>query len=309
MKRVSIGGQAVLEGIMMKGPDSYALSVRKTDHEIEVITTPYISFGERSKLGQIPIVRGVINFIESLYIGMSTLMKSAEYFEDEEEDASKSEETKKKESDKGYLILTLIVSLVFAIGLFVLLPSFLANFLYKVTSSDLLVNAAEGVLRMIIFLLYIYFVSKMKDIRRTYMYHGAEHKTINCMEAGMDLTVENVKKASRFHRRCGTSFLFIVMIISILVFMFIKTDVMWLRLLSRLLLIPVIAGISYEFLRYAGKHDNKCSRMLSWPGVMLQRLTTIEPEDDMIEVAIRSVEAVMDWKEYVKCVREDSFEK
>ncbi len=148
----------------------------------------------------------------------------------------------------------------------------------------------------------------MKDIRRTYMYHGAEHKTINCMEQGMDLTVENVMKASRFHRRCGTSFLFIVMILSILVLMFIKTDVIWMRLLSRILLIPAIAGMSYEFLRYAGKHDNACSRILSWPGVMLQRLTTIEPDPDMVEVAIKSVEAVLDWKEYVKCVREDSFE-
>lgn len=327
MKRVSIGGQAVLEGVMMKGPKSYALAVRKPNKEIEVKVTDYVSLGERYKILQIPLLRGIVNFLESLYIGMKTLMDSSEYVEEEEETKKDSSESKKdikkessnkedskktdkneKESSTGYLIGTLIVSLVIAVGVFMLLPAFLANFLYKVTESDLLVNLAEGILRLVIFLGYVVVISFMDDIKRTYMYHGAEHKTINCMEAGDDLTVENVKKHTRFHKRCGTSFVFIVMFISIVVFMFVRTDVMWLRLVSRVLLIPLIAGISYEFIRYAGKHNNACSNVLSAPGLWVQRLTTREPDDSMIEVAIKSVEGVIDWHEYVDCVRNNTFE-
>ena len=323
MKRVNIGGQAVLEGVMMKGPKSYALSVRKPDKTIEVKVTEYISFGEKHKVFTIPILRGIVNFIESLYIGMKTLMDSSELLDEEEDGASKGKveesvqdavkenasNTKKEESgNTGYLIGTLVVSLLIAVGVFMLLPAFLANFLYKVTDSDLLVNLAEGVLRLAIFIGYVTVISQMEDIKRTFMYHGAEHKTINCMEAGDDLTVENVRKHTRFHKRCGTSFVFIVMIISIVVFMFVHTDVMWLRLISRVLLIPVIAGISYEFIRYAGKHENVCSNVLSAPGLWVQRLTTKEPDDDMIEVAIKSVEGVVDWHEYVECVRNNSFE-
>ena len=306
MKRVNIGGQAVLEGIMMKGPDSYALAVRKPDKEIDVQVTPYKSLGEKHKPANIPIVRGVINFIESLYIGMSTLMKSSEYFEEEEE-----EKPKKANSagDKASLVFTLIVSLAIAIGVFMLLPAFIAKLIFSEETSSILVNLTEGIMRLVIFLLYVALISKMEDIKRTFMYHGAEHKTINCLEAGDDLTVENVRKHTRFHKRCGTSFVFIVMIVSIVVFMFVRTDTMWLRLLSRVLLIPVIAGISYEFIRYAGRHNNACSRVLSQPGLWVQRLTTKEPDDSMIEVAIKSVEAVIDWHEYVRCVREDSFEK
>ncbi len=312
MKRVSIGGQAVLEGIMMKGPESYALAVRKPDKEIDVQVTPYKSMGEKHKPANIPIVRGVVNFIESLYIGMSTLMKSSEYFEEEEETSKKDsgkEKTSEKSENKASLIFTLIVSLAIAIGVFMLLPAFIAKLIFSEETSNLLVNLTEGVMRLVIFLLYVALISKMEDIKRTFMYHGAEHKTINCLEAGDDLTVENVRRHTRFHKRCGTSFIFIVMIVSIVVFMFVKTDTMWLRLLSRLLLIPVIAGISYEFIRYAGRHTNACSRILSQPGLWVQRLTTKEPDDSMIEVAIKSVEAVIDWHEYVKCVREDSFEK
>ena len=327
MKRVSIGGQAVLEGVMMKGPKSYALAVRKPNKEIEVKVTDYVSLGERYKILQIPLLRGIVNFLESLYIGMKTLMDSSEYVEEEEETKKDSSESKKdikkessnkedskktdkneKESSTGYLIGTLIVSLVIAVGVFMLLPAFLANFLYKITESDLLVNLAEGILRLVIFLGYVAVISFMDDIKRTYMYHGAEHKTINCMEAGDDLTVENVKKHTRFHKRCGTSFVFIVMFISIVVFMFVRTDVMWLRLVSRVLLIPLIAGISYEFIRYAGKHNNACSNVLSAPGLWVQRLTTREPDDSMIEVAIKSVEGVIDWHEYVDCVRNNTFE-
>ena len=333
MKRVSIGGQAVLEGVMMKGPKSYALAVRKPDKEIEVQVTPYVSMGERHKSLSIPILRGVVNFLESLFIGMKTLMASSEYFEEEEdtvdtkektesevkevgseikevkeEKTEKSEKTEKEGSNTGYLVLTLIISLVIAIGVFMLLPAFVANFLYKLTSSHLLVNTAEGILRLLIFLGYVALISRMEDIKRTFMYHGAEHKSINCLEAGDDLTVENVRKHTRFHKRCGTSFVFIVMIISIFVFMFVRTDILWLRLLSRVLLIPLVAGISYEFIRYAGMHRNKCSNVLSAPGLWVQRLTTKEPDDEMIEVAIKSVEGVIDWREYVDHVRNNSFE-
>ena len=305
MKRVSIGGQAVLEGVMMKGPKSYALAVRKPDKEIEVQVTPYVSMGERHKSLSIPILRGVVNFLESLFIGMKTLMASSEYFEEEEDTVDTKEKTG---LNTGYLVLTLIISLVIAIGVFMLLPAFVANFLYKLTSSHLLVNTAEGILRLLIFLGYVALISRMEDIKRTFMYHGAEHKSINCLEAGDDLTVENVRKHTRFHKRCGTSFVFIVMIISIFVFMFVRTDILWLRLLSRVLLIPLVAGISYEFIRYAGLHRNKCSNVLSAPGLWVQRLTTKEPDDEMIEVAIKSVEGVIDWREYVDHVRNNSFE-
>lgn len=325
MKKVNIGGQAVLEGVMMKGPDSYALAVRKPDKEIEVKVTPYRSIGEKHKGLSIPIIRGVVNFIESLYIGMKTLMDSSEYFVEEDEaaagkkaenkasDEKKSEkesgkESEKSSSDTAYLIGTLVVSIAIAVGIFMLLPAFVTSFLYKVTNNNFVVNLAEGLLRLAIFLGYVAAISLMKDIKRTFMYHGAEHKTINCMEAGLDLTVENVRKSSRFHKRCGTSFVFIVMFISIFVFMFVSTDVLWLRLLSRILLIPLIAGISYEFIRYAGRHTNACSNVLSAPGLWVQRLTTREPDDSMIEVAIKSVEGVIDWKEYVECVRNNSFE-
>ena len=324
MKQVRIGGQAVLEGIMMKGPASYSLAVRKPDGEIAVEVTSYRSFSERKKLNRIPILRGIINFIESLYIGIKTLMASSEYFEDEEEEGEKDQKKKKKEkedsarnsgsgkeekSNKGYMIGTLIFSLIFAIGIFVLLPSFLAGLLLKVTDQQWISNLVEGILRLAIFIGYVALISKLEDIRRTFMYHGAEHKAINCLEAGDDLTPENVLKHTRFHKRCGTSFVFIVMIISIIVFMFVQTEIMWLRLLSRILLIPVIAGLSYEVLQYAGRHENACSRIMSAPGLWVQRLTTKEPDRSMAEVAIWAVEQVIDVSEYLECVRNNSFEK
>jgi uncharacterized protein YqhQ len=327
MKQVRIGGQAVLEGIMMRGPASYALAVRKPDGEIALEVTPYKSFAEKKKLNKVPIVRGVINFVESLYIGIKTLMHSSEYYEEEEEETEKDKKKEKKKEKKNetqtenagekkeekdnkwYLVVTLIVSLAFAIGLFILLPSFLAGLLLKVTEHQWIADLVEGVLRLLIFILYMVLISKMEDIKRTFMYHGAEHKAINCLEAGDDLTPENVLKHTRFHKRCGTSFVFIVMIISILVFMLVRTDIMWLRLLSRLLLIPVIAGISYEVLQYAGRHENACSRVLSAPGLWVQRLTTREPDTSMAEIAIRAVEEVIDVQEYLECVRNHSFEK
>lgn len=316
MKRVNIGGQAILEGVMMKGPDSYAIAVRKPDKEIAVEINKYKSFGERHKACRIPILRGVVNFVESLYIGIKTLMQSAEYFEDEEEDNGKESgkskektEAQKKKEDTAYLVGTLAISIIIAVGVFMLLPAYLATFLDNVINNAVIVNLIEGILRLAIFLLYVVLISQMKDIKRTFMYHGAEHKTINCLEAGEELTVENIKKHTRYHKRCGTSFLFVVMFVSIILFMFIRTRVLWLRLLSRLLLVPVVAGISYEFIRYAGRSNSKFAYILSVPGMWVQRLTTKEPDADMIEVAIKSVEGVIDWHEYISCVQNDSFEK
>ena len=311
MKRVKIGGQAVMEGVMMKNGDRYAVAVRKPDKDIEVKVVDYVSVGSRSAFFRIPIIRGVVNFVESLVIGVKTLMYSATFFDEEEpeekaktdkdkqgrKDKEKTPEQKKREDDLT-MIGTVAFSLVFAIALFMMLPAFIGELIDRVIDNRILMSVIEGVIRLAIFLGYVAIISLMKDIQRVFMYHGAEHKTINCFEAGVPLTPENVKKYSRYHKRCGTSFLFIVMIISIIVFMFISADTAWLRLIIRLLLIPVIAGISYEFIMFAGRSDSKIANIMSVPGMWVQRLTTREPDLDMIEVAIKSVEAVIDWREY-----------
>ena len=307
MKRVRIGGQSVMEGVMMKNGDRYAVAVRKPDKDIDVKVVDYISMGSRCAFFRVPIIRGVVNFIESLVIGVKTLTYSASFYEDEETDNSaKDDKTKKKErtpeqqkrADDAAMFGTVAFSLVFAIALFMMLPAFIGELIDKIIDNRVLMSLIEGIIRLAIFLGYVALISLMKDIQRVFMYHGAEHKTINCLEAGVPLTPENVKKYSRYHKRCGTSFLFIVMIISIIVFMFISADTAWLRLIIRLLLIPVIAGISYEFIMFAGRSDSAISNILSAPGKWVQRLTTREPDLDMIEVAIASVEAVLDWREY-----------
>ncbi len=323
MGRVSIGGQAVLEGIMMKNEDKYAIAVRKPDKEIEVKLESYTPWSSKSVFFRMPIVRGVFNFLESLVIGMKTLMYSAEFYDEEEEvkpkkqkkskknknnmetyestEANNNSNGKKKESsDNALMIGTVAFSLVLAIGLFMLLPAFIASLLDGVIKNHLLLGLVEGVIRLIIFLIYVVLVSMMEDIKRTFMYHGAEHKCINCLESGKDLTVDNVMGATRFHKRCGTSFLFIVMIVSILVFMCIRTETVLLRLGLRVLLVPVIAGISYEFIRFAGRHDNWFANVLSKPGLWVQKLTTKEPTPDMVEVAIMAVEGVLDWRAYLE---------
>ncbi len=299
MGRVSIGGQAVIEGIMMKNEDKYAIAVRKPDKEIELKLESYTPWSSKGAIFRTPIIRGVFNFVESLVIGMKTLMYSAEFYEDEEEEKPKSEK-KKESSDDMLMFGTVVFSLVLAIGLFMLLPAFLASLLDGVIENHFLLGLVEGAIRLIIFLIYVVLISMMEDIKRTFMYHGAEHKCINCLESGNDLTVENVMKATRFHKRCGTSFLFIVMIVSILVFMCIRTETVWLRLLLRVLLVPVIAGISYEFIRFAGRHDNWIANVLSKPGLWVQKLTTKEPTEDMVEVAIVAVEGVLDWRAYLE---------
>lgn len=320
MTKLSIGGQAVMEGVMMKNVDKYAVAVRKPDKEIEVKTTEYVPFGNKCIIFKWPIIRGVINFVESLVIGMKTLMYSAEFFDEEENDSKKKDnkaeskeleknkkteiDNKAKESKSGSegvaVFGTIFFSLIIAIGLFMLLPAFLVSLLDDYIDSHIVLSLIEGVVRLLIFLIYVVSISCMQDIKRTYMYHGAEHKTINCLEHNLDLTVENVMTQSRFHKRCGTSFLFIVMVVSIIVFMFVKTDMIWLRLVSRVLLVPVIAGISYEFIRYAGRSESAIANAFSKPGLLIQRLTTKEPTEDMVEVAIKSVEGCLDWKAYLE---------
>ena len=306
MRYSGVGGQAVMEGVMMKNKDKYAVAVRKPNHEIEVKVSDCKSVIKNEKLRNLPIVRGVVNFIESLSLGMKTLMYSASFFEDEEDTAKKEklspEEKKKMEEKEEKLLMsgTVTFSIIFALLLFFALPYFLSGFFHKVITSETLIALIEGLIRLTIFVGYIALISLTPDIKRTFMYHGAEHKCINCIEHGMELNVENVRKSSRLHKRCGTSFLLIVMLISIVFFMFIRVDSKILQLLLRLLLIPVIAGVSYEFIRLAGRYENWFLNIFSKPGMWMQRLTTKEPNDEMIEVGIASVEAVFDWRSWQK---------
>ena len=317
-KASNIGGQAVMEGIMMRHKDQYAIAVRRPDKEIEVKVEDYKSTLPLGKATKWPIIRGVCSFIDSLVVGMKCLMYSASFFEDEEDEKTKAkkaamtEEEKEKaakKEEKTYKVMmtaTMIFSVVLSVALFILLPFFAASFLRRVTDSNLLITTVESVLRIVIFLGYMLLVSRMEDIQRVFMYHGAEHKCINCLEHGMDLNVENVMKSSRLHKRCGTSFLLIVMVVSIIFFFFIHVETLWLRVLIRVLLMPVIAGVSYEFIRLAGRSENCVVAFLSKPGMALQKLTTNEPTEDMVEVAIAAVEAVFDWKAFLEEWRAES---
>lgn len=310
MKSSNIGGQAVMEGIMMRSGDQYSVGVRKPDGEIEVKVEPYNSWAKDKKLWKLPIFRGVVSFFESLVVGMKCLMYSASFFEDEEEDQknkdkmtqeeSAREEARKEKQDQWLMYGTVAVSVVLSIALFILLPYFIASVLRWITQSEGVIAIAEACVRMLIFLGYLLLISQMKDIQRVFMYHGAEHKCINCIEHGLELNVENVMKSSREHKRCGTSFLLFVMIVSIIFFLFIRVSSPWLRIVVRLLLMPVIAGVSYEIIRLAGRSEHPVIVLLSKPGLALQKLTTREPEPEMVEVAIQAVEAVFDWKEYLK---------
>ncbi|MCR4624351.1 MAG: DUF1385 domain-containing protein [Lachnospiraceae bacterium] len=370
MKKASgIGGQALMEGVMMKNGSHYACAVRKPDGTIEVDDQRTTLLSDKYKIFKLPIIRGVVTFVESLVIGVKTLTWSASFLEDEEEDTAKKDEVKEEpvkseepeymqeaeeisdsitedniednnieeisldgepetgvqaeetapaassgpkikkaekkektgaEKTKESLIMGLLVvfAIVFAIGLFMILPYFISKFLKTVITSQFLLALIEGIIRICLFVGYVAAISCMKDIKRVFMYHGAEHKSINCVESGKELTVENVRECSREHKRCGTSFLLIVMVISIIFFMFIRFESTLLMVLGRLILIPLIAGISYEFIRLAGRSDNKLVIILSKPGLALQKLTTREPDDSMIECAIASVEAVFDWRAY-----------
>lgn len=306
MKYSGIGGQAVLEGIMMMNGRNYAVAVRKPDGNIEIKKDTYTSITDKSPVLKLPFIRGFLRFLDSMIIGMKTLTYSASFFEEEEEDYKPSkfeaflDRVFGEKLEKAIMTLVMAFSFVAAIGIFMVLPMLISNLFKMFITSDRIIAIVEGFIRIAIFVTYIKLVSRMNDIKRTFMYHGSEHKCINCIEHGLALTVENVRKSSKEHKRCGTSFLLIVMFISIVVFMIVRVDSIGLKILSRVVLVPVISGISYEVLQMAGRHDNKLMDIISKPGLMMQGLTTLEPDDDaMIEVAIAATEAVFDWKKYL----------
>ena len=305
MKYSGIGGQAVLEGIMMKNKDNYATAVRKPDGEIVVKKDTYVSMTEKVKFFSLPFVRGIFSFADSMILGMRSLTWSASFFEDDEEDEEPGKfekfliDTFGEKVDNVVMSAVMVFSIFMAIAIFMVFPLLIAGIFRKFIHSETVMAILEGCIRIAIFITYIKVISRMEDIKRTFMYHGSEHKCINCLEHGLVLNVENVRKSSKEHKRCGTSFLLIVMIVSIIFFLFIRVHSPILRVVVRLLLIPVIAGVSYEIIRLAGKSDNKLVNLISKPGLMLQHLTTREPDAEMAEVAIAAVEAVFDWRAYL----------
>lgn len=313
MKSSNIGGQAVMEGIMMRHKDKYAIAVRRPDQEIELKVENYKCVFGNAKIWRKPIIRGVVSFVDSLVTGTKCLMYSAEIAGDEEDEedakkaASMTEEERaaqKAKEDKQFkwlLYITVAISIVVSVAAFMLLPYALASLCKKAGASEFLITVVEAFVKLFLFMGYMLLISRMKDIQRTFMYHGAEHKCINCVENGLPLTVENVMGSSRQHKRCGTSFLFLVMIVSIFLhFIFVLVPFYWVRLFGRLLMVPVVAGISFELIQWAGRTDNKLANILSKPGLAMQKLSTKEPTADMVEVAIKAVEAVFDWKGYLR---------
>lgn len=298
MRYATIGGQAVIEGVMMRNGNDYAVAVRKPDQTIEVKKDQFIGLNARWHTKKIPIIRGVLSFIDSLVLGMSTLTYSASFFEDEEEAEKEKVKDKDGKSDAVFMGLTVALSVVIAVVLFMLTPFFISSLFGKVIKSPMALAVIEGLIRIAIFFIYIVAISQMKDIQRVFMYHGAEHKTINCIEHGAELTPENAAKYSRLHKRCGTSFLLVVMVVSIICFMFIRVDNMALKIVLRVILVPVIAGVSYEIIQWAGRSESCLVNIVSKPGLMLQKLTTREPDLEMLEVAIASIESIYDWRQF-----------
>ncbi len=300
MRSSGIGGQAVLEGVMMKNKEKYAIAVRKPDKEIAVEISEYKGISDKYDIFKMPILRGVVAFADSMIIGVKALTFSSSFFEEEEDKEKKEKKTEgKKGSDSFFTFITFFLSIVLAVGIFIILPFFLSGLVSKKIDSQIVLSIIEGIIRVGLFVGYVVAISQMNDIKRFFQYHGAEHKTINCIEQGYDLTVDNVRRQSKEHKRCGTSFMLFVMLISIIFFMFIHVDSIWLRYVLRILLIPVVAGVSYEVIRLAGRSNHIVIRIISAPGMWMQGLTTKEPDDSMIEVAIQSVEAVFDWKAYL----------
>ena len=300
-----IGGQAVLEGVIMKKGDLYAVTVRKPDGELIVDTEEFHGVLHGNKIKNTPFIRGIFNFVDSLVLGTRTLNYSSQFFDDESAKETSFDQWFKKvfkdKADNVVAGVTVVLSIVLAIAIFMVLPYFISSLLESFVRNNTILAIIEGIIRLAIFVGYVVLISAMEDIKRVYMYHGAEHKCINCIERGRELTVENVMESSRLHKRCGTSFMLFVMMISIIVFMLIKVDDPMMRVLVRILLVPVIAGISYEVIRLAGNNSsNILVKIISAPGMWLQTLTTKEPTEDMVEVAIKSVEAVFDWREYLK---------
>lgn len=299
-----IGGQAVLEGVMMKNKEKYAVAVRKPDGEIEVEVETYQGLAHGSKIEELPFIRGIFNFLDSLLLGTRALNYSASFYEEEDSKETKFDKAMDKMSggngEKLLSGIVTVISVVLAVGLFIVLPYFISSLFESFIRNRSLMSIIEGVIRIALFLLYVWGISAMKDIRRLYQYHGAEHKCINCIEKGRPLTVHNVMHSSRLHKRCGTSFIFFVMLVSIVLFFFIQVDNVAEKVIFRILLMPVVAGISYEIIRLAGRTDNIFIKILSAPGMWIQRMTTKEPDESMAEVAIASVEAVFDWKKYLQ---------
>ncbi len=291
---------------MMRNKDKYSIAVRKPDNEIS-LTVESIKGGSREGTWKnFPIIRGMFSFVESLVMGIHCIMYSSEFFEEEEdntgltEEQIKEREEKKKKEESVTMTFVMIAAVILAVVIFMFIPYFISEFFSRWIGSRLAISVIEAALRIVFFLLYIVVISKMKDIQRTFMYHGAEHKCINCIENGLPLNVENVMKSSRLHKRCGTSFLFFVIIVSVIFIMFIQVDSRMLRVIIRLALLPIIAGVSYEIIKWAGKSDNKFINLLSKPGMGLQKMTTAEPNESMVEVAIVAVEAVFDWRGFLK---------
>ena len=298
-----IGGQAVLEGVMMKNKEKYAVAVRKPNGEIAVELENHQDIGGKGGFKNLPFIRGIFNFVDSMVLGTKCLNYSAEFYEDEEEEETKFDKFLNKitggKAEKVLSAIVVIFSVILAVGIFIVLPYWITSFFKSYIRSNVLMTIIEGCIRILIFLLYVVGISAMKDIKRLYMYHGAEHKCINCIERGKPLTVRNVMRSSRLHKRCGTSFMFFVLFVSIILFFFIRVSNPVLKIVLRILLIPVIAGISYELIRLAGRSDNIIVKILSAPGMAIQRITTKEPTKEMIEVGIASVEAVFDWKQFL----------
>ena len=299
-----IGGQAVLEGVMMKNKEKYAVAVRKPDGEIEVEVETYQGLAHGSKFKELPFIRGIFNFLDSLILGTRALNYSASFYEEEEGKETKFDKAMDKMSggngEKLLSGIVTVISIMLAVGIFIVLPYFISSLFESFIRNRSLMAIIEGVIRIALFLLYVWGISAMKDIHSLYQYHGAEHKCINCIEKGRPLTVHNVMRSSRLHKRCGTSFIFFVMLVSIVLFFFIQVDNVAEKVILRILLMPVVAGISYEIIRLAGRTDNVFIKILSAPGMWIQRMTTREPDESMAEVAIASVEAVFDWKKYLQ---------
>jgi uncharacterized protein YqhQ len=291
IKPKSVGGQAVIEGVMMKGAEDYSIAVRKPDGEI-VVKKERLK-GNRKLMAKIPIIRGIYAFVDSMVLGVKSLMYSAEFMEEEEEEKNKKPTWFDKFLNDNIILISVVISVAFSVGLFILLPTVVVDVFKIYTTNKLILNGLEGIARIAIFLTYILAVSRMKDIKRVFEYHGAEHKSIFCYEYGEELTVENVKKFGRLHPRCGTSFLFIVMIVSILLFSMFSWSGVLMRLLTRLILIPFVAGISYEIIKWAGRSQSRLSCLVSAPGMWLQKITTREPDDKQIEVAIEALKNVL----------------
>ncbi len=315
VRPTTIGGQAVMEGVMMRNDFRYATAVRTAKDKIEVDKREYTSLTKKSKLASLPLVRGSIVFIESLVMGVKILGYSADFFETEETEPSKFDKWLEEKLGDNFakvaVAMSVVLSLALSIGLFFFLPALISQYLSPIFSdSTRVMNLIDGIIRLLILLFYMFAISFIKDIHRVFQYHGAEHKTINCYESGADMTVENVMKASRYHKRCGTNFVFIVVAVSIIVLVLINVETFGLRILVRLLTLPLIAGISYEILRGFGKFNNSAVTILSAPGMLLQRITTKEPDESMVEVAILSFMTVYETDKWeVSEIEKDELKK